>query len=86
MRRIVAVVALAAGLGACSSPEEAGAPPPTADEKKAVEDASAMIPETEQPSADAAPAATPVLEAVPEVVPTLKPGYGTPVPPAERSE
>lgn len=43
-----AMLALAA---ACSPAREDGAPPPTADEKRAVADARAMIPAAELPAA-----------------------------------
>ena len=45
-------------VAACSSPEDAGAPAPTADERKAVAEAEAMIPAAERSAADeTAPAA-----------------------------
>lgn len=91
MRRLIAASALTAALAGCSAPEDAGAPPPTAEEEQAVGEARSMIPEAEQAAAateaPANPSGTrPPLEAAPEVTPTLKPGYGTPVPPPERAE
>ena len=88
---MVAAAVLTVALAGCSAPEDTGAPPPTADEAQAVEDARSMIPEAEQTAAATdAPAnpdgTRPPLEAAPEVTPTLKPGYDTPVPPPERAE
>lgn len=59
MRALAAALALAPALaaGACSSPEEAGAPPATPEEQRALADAEAMIPVDELSPASATPAA-----------------------------
>ncbi len=50
MRRIAPAVLITLA-AACSSPEEAGAPPATLDEKRALAEAEAMIPPGELPTA-----------------------------------
>jgi hypothetical protein len=57
LRALAAILALTAG--ACSSPEEAGAPPATLDEQRALTEAEAMIPAGELPAATPTPSATP---------------------------
>ena len=80
-RRATGVLGLLATIvAACSSPEDAGAPAPTADERKAVAEAEAMIPAAERSAADeTAPAAGKIATPDPEAR-LPKPAYRTPVP------
>lgn len=54
MRALAAILALTAA--ACSSTEDTGAPPATPDERRALEDAKAMIPADELPAETPSPA------------------------------
>ena len=64
MRALVAALALAPALapvlaaGACSSPQDAGTPPATPDERRALAEAETMIPAGERSPASATPAPT----------------------------
>ena len=82
----VAVMALAAGLAACSLADDTGAPPPTVDETRALEDARSMIPEAEQSATGTTQGDNTATKETPTVNPTIKPAFATPVPGAERAE
>ena len=85
---LLALVGCAALMAACSSPEDAGAPAPSADERKAVSEAEAMIPETERAApadAEATASAKPTAEPATEE-PQPKPAYRTPVPTASPAQ
>jgi hypothetical protein len=86
MRGRVAALALAASLVACSSSEDAGAPPPSADEMRAVEEARSMVPDAEPSSTGVTPEEAKAIKENPAVNPTLKPGYETPLPGAQKAE
>ena len=77
--RATGVVGLLAMIvAACSSPQDAGAAAPTADERQAVGEAEAMIPAAER---------SPAGEPTPEPEARLpKPAYRTPLPAPSRVE
>ena len=56
---------LTVAVAACSSPEDAGAPPATPDEQRALAEAESMIPASERPAATSAPTIPPTESAKP---------------------
>lgn len=86
MRGSTAVTSLALGLAACSAPEEAGAPAPTADEAQAVEEAEWMIPENERQAATRAPGEDTGAREGPAVEPLVQPDSVAPEVGVERAE
>lgn len=58
MRRAYAAAAMCIALAACSSPEQADVPAPTANEQRALAEAESMIPPSEIPPATGTPSPT----------------------------